>query len=111
MSKINVGDRVTCINATPKPSQVGTTTGLVEGRDYIVYGVKTNPCCGTKVLDVGLINTSAKESICICGADNKRVDGVNWKSASRFIKKEESTKTEEKVNVIKLTEDLCISQN
>jgi len=114
MCNINKDDRVTCVNATQtRAQQIANPSGhvsLVEGRDYIVYNKAINPCCGNVTLDVGIPSTS-RTQICICGQSYKS-NGTSWKSASRFVKKQEQIveKTEE-VSAIKLTRELSLSEN
>lgn len=91
--QINIDDRIKCINIDRSPKQYpeqSAETGLVLDRDYIVYGLKREKCCGNLVVDIGRKlngeNTCGKTYTCICGKIHTSKDGISWKSASRFIK-------------------------
>lgn len=102
---IEVNDRVTCINAK---SLYNIPTRLVEGRDYIVYGVSKTPCCGKQTVDVGVPFPNNYSGLQDCGCGATYPSKIkNWKYASRFVKKEEG----KKVSAVKLTEELVISNN
>lgn len=111
-SKIECGNRVCCIN--DKPLKTGTPSGLVEGRDYIVYSEKVCPVCKAVGIDVGtVIPRSWKGSWCgDCGYKyNDKPIGTRCYDASRFRKVEETTTKEVVYNVSKVTEDIPVSQN
>lgn len=111
MSKIQINDRVKCINVAKQGLQetVVGEVGLIQERDYIVHGQEICENCGDIALDVGIL-TDKCTTMCICG-HIMQTNGIAWKSATRFRKVEEDTKKEEKVSAIKLTETLVLSEN
>lgn len=113
MSKFSIGDRVRCIDASPITS---LPTNLIKGRDYIIYGIKKF-CCNITI-DTGLPDDilSPGKHFWTCPTCKQKLDehsNIAWRNEDRFIKVEETKQqtTIERVNVIKLTESLMISEN
>lgn len=81
---IQVGDRVVCVDASKLYSGNRLQPKLVEGRDYIVYGIMECDSCGATLVDVGL-ETLISPMYCSC---NKLLsnDLIHWCHYKRFRK-------------------------
>ena len=108
MDDINIDSSVICIKTNPFPRQSNGASELRKGGNYIIQGLKKNPCCGAVVVDVG-INKENSKSICICGVSNKNTSGIRWFSIKRFVKKE--IKVTAEVSVISIVEDIPVNSN
>jgi hypothetical protein len=87
MENFKVGDRVVCVD-----NSQGITKGyyprLILNREYIVQGTKKCLKCGIQDLDVGLFaeRDSSNISVCRCGDNEFRPDGIHWCGSWRFRK-------------------------
>lgn len=100
-NEIEIGDRVKCINAklqTPPPGLSWATDALpiLEGRDYIVHGIR-KCACGKIKIDVGFTSPTMTTA---CDCYQKTTDGAWWFNSSRF------RKIEPKYKVVEVSETI-----
>jgi len=80
---MNTSDRVVCVDAKKRKSKIPP---LIEGRDYIIYGVLV--CnCGRKAFDVGFSCEKKIRKCDTCGAIHET--DILYAGAFRFRKVEE----------------------
>lgn len=98
MKDIKIGDRVLCINAKGKDSN------LKEGREYIVYDILQ--CgCGVINLNVGTtFNYGISNTYCTTCGNDLSYDETDWNKIERFVKKEEQVRYE--VQYVKIEVDI-----
>lgn len=90
---IQVGDRVLCVDASNCVwhDHVGEChdSGLINGREYIVYDVTTCGC--GQQYDVGLATEFGEDWLCDVCKGPLPSDDIMWVEAWRFRKVEERT--------------------
>lgn len=99
MKKFEVGMKVLCVKDHSQEA-------VKKGQEYRVLGIKENKCCGSIVLDVGVIAASTHTK-CTCGNREKSEDGVWWINNTLFVPIEEF----QQITYTKIIEQIPIGVN
>lgn len=87
---LNTGDRVRCIDDSNVGENSQIKSGLVKGREYIIYGIEGCKCIGMDGVDVGLILPAGYEQKCPTCQKQISIEGKPmYVHHKRFVKVQE----------------------